>query len=433
MKTETMQPIDQRSVSAQSLLNKEPQWMSHFRLQGLALAANLDLPHLDKTRLDRWNLNVYGSYLTSPKLESLNELPGELRDFCGENSSDNLIVQKNSNVIFQKLAEDLSRQGVIFMDLELAVVQHEELVKTYFMKAISQLDNKLTALHSATWNGGVFLYIPKNVKVEIPLQALFLSDHAQAVFAPHVLIVAEANSSVTYVENWISTGKGTTLSSGMVEVFVKQGANVQFASIHDMAGQTVDITYRRAIVDNDGHMEWILGELNSGNALTDSTSVLKGNGASSDAKVICVGKKKKKMNLTTRAIHFGRSSTSDMHIQAVLRDECTAIISGVTKIEKGATASNGQQTEKVLMLSPHARGDANPVLLIDEDDVKCNHAASVGQVNLEQVHYLMSRGIPKSEAQRLIIYGFLAPVVAQIPLEQLKGQLQQLVERKLAL
>jgi Fe-S cluster assembly protein SufD len=299
------------------------------------------------------------------------------------------------------------------------------------MQAVKQDESRITAIHSAIWNGGIFIYVPKNVKVELPLQALFLSDDAKATFAPHLLIVAEANSSVSFVDNWISTDEGQRVANGVIEVFVKQGARVQYASVHNLGEHVTDLTYRRAIVENDGRMEWIVGELNSGNVLSDTTSILKGGGSSSDAKVICVGTNEQKMNLTTRAVHFGRNTNSDMITRAVMRDQSTAIINGVTKIEKGATGANGQQTEKVLMLSPQSRGDANPILLIDEDDVKCGHAASVGQVNPEQIHYLMSRGIAKSEAQRLIIYGFLAPVVAEIPIEKLAANLQQLVERKL--
>ncbi|MNJ56321.1 FeS cluster assembly protein SufD [compost metagenome] len=165
--------------------------------------------------------------------------------------------------------------------------------------------------------------------------------------------------------------------------------------------------------------------------MSDTSSVLKGNGSTSDAKVIAIGSGSQKMNYTTRAVHFGKNSDSQMITRAVMREQATAIINGVTKIEHGATKANGEQTEKVLMLSPKARGDANPILLIDEDDVTAGHAASVGQVNPEQIYYLMSRGITKEEAERLIIYGFLAPVVADIPLEQLQQQLQALVERKL--
>src|SRR5690606_30045244 len=137
---------------------------------------------------------------------------------------------------------------------------------------------------------------------------------------------------------------------------------------------------RRAVLENDARVEWIVGDLHNGNTLTDTKSILKGNGSVSDSKIISVGTGSQRMSLTTGAVHFGKSSESDMVTRAVMKEEATAIINGITKIEHGATKSNGQQTEKVLMLSPKARGDANPILLIDEDDVKAGHAASVGQV-----------------------------------------------------
>jgi Fe-S cluster assembly protein SufD len=431
MSTETIHPIDRQSVSAQSQSKQEPQWMSELRLKGLELAGTLELPRLEKTRLDRWNLEAYGAYKTPARIETFNGLPEAAKELLNEEGTGNLLVQINSSLAYRDVKADLANQGVLFMDLETALEQHGDLVRSYFMKAINQDENRVTALHSAVWNGGIFVYIPKNVKVTTPLQALFLSNDAKATFAPHILIIAESNSSVTFVDNWISTSEEASVANGMIEVYVKQGAKVQYASVHNLGDQVTDLTYRRAVVENDGRMEWIVGELNNGNVLSDTTSILRGGGASSDAKVICVGIDEQKMNLTTRAVHHGRNTTSDMITRAVMRDQSTAIINGVTKIEKGATGANGQQTEKVLMLSPKARGDANPILLIDEDDVKCGHAASVGQVNIEQIHYLMSRGISKPEAQRLIIYGFLAPVVSQIPIEKLESKLQQLVERKL--
>jgi Fe-S cluster assembly protein SufD len=431
MSTETILPIDRHAVSAQSEIKQEPQWMSELRLKGLELAGTLELPRLEKTRLDRWNLADYGVYKHTSLIETFYGLPEAAIGLLNEENSANLLVQINSSLAYSDVKAELASQGVLFMDLETALQRHGELVKPYFMQAVKQDESRITALHSAIWNGGIFIYVPKNVKVELPLQALFLSDDARATFAPHLLIVAEANSSVSFVDNWISTDEGQRVANGVIEIFVKQGAKVQYASVHNFGEHVTDLTYRRAIVENDGRIEWIVGELNSGNVLSDTTSILKGSGSSSDAKVICVGTNDQKMNLTTRAVHFGRNTNSDMITRAVMRDQSTAIINGVTKIEKGATGANGQQTEKVLMLSPQSRGDANPILLIDEDDVKCGHAASVGQVNPEQIHYLMSRGIAKSEAQRLIIYGFLAPVVAEIPIEKLAANLQQLVERKL--
>ncbi|OAS21314.1 Fe-S cluster assembly protein SufD [Paenibacillus oryzisoli] len=429
MSTKTTLSIDTNAVTELSRSKQEPEWMTALRTEGVALANSLELPILEKTRIDRWSISAYGSYKEQATLSSLDALPEVTQ---GLTNSDNLIVQRNSGIVFNQVSEELKKQGVIFTDLETAVREHGDLVKPYFMKAVEANENQLTALHAALWNGGIFIYVPKNVVVDIPLQALFVADDAEATFAPHVLIVAEQFSSVTYVDNFVSSVGGAELvQNGVVEVFAKPGSRVSYSSIHSLEASVTDLTYRRAILEDDSRIGWVVGELNYGNSMSDTTSVLKGKGSDSDAKVICVGTQEQKLNLTTRAVHWGKASTSDMITRAVMRDGSTAIINGITKIEKGATGCNGQQTEKVLMLSPKARGDANPILLIDEDDVKAGHAASVGQVNAEQVHYLMSRGITKEEAQRLIIYGFLAPVVSEIPVKSVEEQLQSLVERKL--
>lgn len=429
MSSQTTLSIDTNAVIELSRSKQEPEWVTALRTEGLALANSLELPALEKTRIDRWSISSYGSYKSQAPLTSLETLPEVAKGLA---NSENLIVQRNSGIVFNQVSAELKQQGVIFTDLETAIRDHADLVKPYFMKAVEANENQLTALHAALWNGGIFLYVPKNVRVDLPLQALFVTDDAEATFAPHVLIVAEQFSSVTYVDNFVSSVSGAPLvQNGIVEVFVKPGARVNYASVHNLEESVTDLTYRRAIIDNDASIQWVVGEMNYGNTLSDTTSILKGKGSDSDAKVICVGTQEQKLNLTTRAVHWGKASTSDMITRAVMRDGSTAIINGITKIEKGATGCNGQQTEKVLMLSPKARGDANPILLIDEDDVKAGHAASVGQVNAEQVHYLMSRGITKEEAQRLIIYGFLAPVVSEIPIKSVEEQLQSLVERKL--
>lgn len=432
MSSQTVLPIDRNSVADLSASRSEPSWMTELRLKALELAGSLELPKLEKTRIDRWNLSSYGTYKAPAKLQEPGALPEAAKLLLGESGEPaNLLVQRDSGIVWSQLSSELAEQGVIFTDLETALREHGELVQKYFMSVVKPDENRLTALHAALWNGGVFLYVPKNVEVKIPLQAIFIADDAEATFAPHILIVAESNSSVVYVDNYISEDGKEFVHNGIVEVIAKPGSSVQFASVHDLGKGSTGVTYRRAIAENDARIEWIIGELNSGNAMADTSTLLKGNGSSSDAKVISVGKADQKLNLTTRAVHFGKSTPSDMITRAVMQDEATAIINGITKIEKGATGANGEQTERVLMLSPRARGDANPMLLIDEDDVKAGHAASVGQVNPEHMHYLMSRGITRTEAHKLVVYGFLAPVISEIPLENVQKQLQALVERKL--
>ncbi|AJY75956.1 Fe-S cluster assembly protein SufD [Paenibacillus beijingensis] len=434
MSIQLTNPVNRTFAEQLSASKGEPAWLTALRGEAAEAAESLEWPKPEKTRIDRWNLTAFGQYKKPEALSSTAELPASVQALLPQDGAAPLHVQRGSGAAFTRISEELKGKGVIFTDLESAARDHADLVQKYLFQALRKDENKLNALHAALWNGGVFVYVPKNVEVDIPLQAIYYNDDEEASFAPHIVVVAERGSSVTYVDYVVTTessGQTPLVHHSAVEVYVGAGAQVRFASIHHMNDSVVDMTIRKAVVENDGRIEWIIGDLHDGNTLSDTISLLKGNGSSSDAKVISIGAGAQKMSLTTQAVHVGRSSESAMVTRAVMRDEATAIINGVTKIEKGATKANGEQTEKVMMLSPKARGDANPILLIDEDDVKAGHAASVGQVNPEQVYYLMSRGISKSDAERLIIYGFLAPVVSAIPLDSVREQLQRLLERKL--
>ncbi|MFD0586386.1 Fe-S cluster assembly protein SufD [Paenibacillus sp. GCM10027627] len=433
MSTQLTTPTDRATAEAIARSKGEPDWLVALRGEAAELAGTIAWPKPEKVRIERWNLTAVGNYEAPAAVSSLAELPATVQELVSE-GTENLLVQRNSGAVWKQLSEELAAKGVIFTDLETACKEHGELVQQYLFQAIKKDEDKLTALNAALWNGGVFVYVPKNVEVELPLQAILFNDRAEATFAPHILIVADANSRVTYVDCVVSDKEavsGEFVQPSIVEVFVKPGALVRFGSVHSLGASGVDMTVRRAVVENDGRVEWILGDLNDGNTLSDTKSVMNGQGSTSDVKVISVGKNAQQMSLTTQAVHFGKSSDSNMITRAVMKDSSSAIINGITKIEHGATKANGVQTEKVLMLSPKARGDANPILLIDEDDVTAGHAASVGQVNPEQVYYLMSRGISKQDAERLIIYGFLAPVVSEISVEAVRTQLQRLLERKL--
>lgn len=433
MSTQLTTPTDRQTVEALALSKGEPNWLVELRGQAAELAAALPWPKPEKVKIERWNLTAIGSHQETAKLAALSDLPASVKALIAE-GTENILIQKNSGVVWSTLSADLAAKGVIFTDLETACREHSELVQKYLFQAIKSDEDKLTALHAAIWNGGVFVYVPKNVEVNVPLQAIQFNDSAEATFAPHILIVAEDNSSVTYIDSAVSVNESINASftfPSLVEVFANNGAKVNFGTVHALAADGIDLSIRRAILAKDAHIQWMIGDLNDGNTVSDTKSILKGDGSTSDAKIISVGQNKQQLSLTTQAQHFGKSSDSNMITRAVMRDAASAIINGVTKIEHGATKCNGVQAEKVLMLSNKARGDANPILLIDEDDVTAGHAASVGKVNPEQVYYLMSRGIDRQTAERLIILGFLAPVVDEVPVEAVQNQIRQLLERKL--
>ncbi len=431
MSTQLSAPTNRQTAEALARSKGEPDWLVEMRGNAAEQVATLSWPKPEKMNIERWELSAVGSYQPAEAISSVEQMPAQVKNMISEK---NVIVQRNSSVVYKAIDAELSNKGVIFTDLETAVKEHSDLVKPYLFNAVKADENKFTALQAATWNGGVFLYVPRNVEVDIPLQVVQYNDDAKAAFAPHIVVVAEANSRVTYVDTVLSEASANSeafVHPSIVEVYAKPGSQVRYASVRSMAASGVDLSHRRAIVEDDARVEWMIGDLNDGNTLSETRTVMQGRGSTSDTKIISIGKNNQKMSLTANAVHFGKHSDSDMIIRAVMKDSSQAIINGITKIEHGATKANGEQTERVLMLSPKARGDANPILLIDEDDVTAGHAASAGQVNPEQVYYLMSRGISRTTAERLIINGFLAPQVAEIAVDAVREQLLRLIERKL--
>lgn len=423
--------FDREAITEFSKANQEPAWFLEKRLAGLKAAGELPLPALEKTKIDNWNIDQYEPFVTSARVSAAIELDDVVKAQIDANAVKSLIVQKNASPVFYAAADELKSKGVIFTDLATALREHGELVQQYLLNVVAYDEHKLTALHTALVNGGVFLYVPKNVELDVPLQAVFEVAGDNALLCPHVLIVAEANSKVTYVDTYVSGEGRNMVANSIVEVYVGPGASVQVASVRSLSKNVHDYTFRRATVDRDGKMEWILGEMNDGNTVANNTTILKGTASSAATKTVSVGTGDQRQNLTSQVQHIGTHSESDMVSKAVMTGEATTILNGITKIEKGAEKANGEQAENILMLSEKARGDANPILLIDEDDVKAGHAASVGRVSEESIYYLMSRGIDREEAERLIILGFLEPVVAEIPIDEVKNRLRQALERKL--
>ncbi|WP_374722550.1 Fe-S cluster assembly protein SufD [Peribacillus tepidiphilus] len=434
MTTETKLPIEKEYVSSFSKENNEPGWLAELRVQALKSFENLPMPKPDKTKIDKWNFTNFKQHtVNSEKYSSLDELPESVKSLLNTaEGSENLYIQRNNTPAYSTLSEELKNQGVIFTDILTAAKEHSDLVQKYFMKdGIKVTEHRLTALHAALMNGGVFLYVPKNVEVKDPIQAVFVHDNAEAALFNHVLIVAEDNSSVTYVENYISTVEG---ENGIVniatEVIAGTNAKVAYGAVDALSKGITTYVNRRGVAGRDARIEWALGLMNDGDTISENITHLVGDGSFGDTKTVVVGRGEQKQNFTTSIIHHGKHSEGYILKHGVMKDSASSIFNGIGKIEHGASKSNAEQESRVLMLSDKARGDANPILLIDEDDVTAGHAASVGRVDPIQLYYLMSRGIPKVEAERLIIHGFLAPVVNELPIEGVKKQLIEVIERK---
>ncbi|MDQ0412648.1 Fe-S cluster assembly protein SufD [Mesobacillus stamsii] len=433
MTTETKWAFDQEYITSFSKEMNEPAWLTELRVQSLAIAEDLSLPRPEKTKIDKWNFTQFEKLLVKSDIFSaVDDLPEEVKSLVDMEAKDSsLYVQRNNKPAYLQLSKEMQEQGVIFTDIFTAAREYSDLLKKYFMTAVKSDEHRLTALHTAFMNGGAFLYVPKNVQLNSPIQAIFLHDDAEANLFNHVLVVAEDNSSLTYVENYFSTtGKVNGLVNIVTEAFAGQNAKIQYGAVDTLAEGLTTYVNRRGIAGRDARIEWALGLMNDGNTISDNLTNLIGDGSYCDMKTVAIGRGEQTQNFTTSIIHFGKNSNGFILKHGVVKDSATSIFNGIGKIEHGASKSNAEQESRVLMLSEKARGDANPILLIDEDDVTAGHAASVGRVDPLQLYYLMSRGISKHEAERLVIHGFLAPVVNELPIEGVKKQLVEVIERK---
>ena len=433
MTVETKLALTETDVRSFSTKMNEAAWMTDFRADAFAKVEQLPLPKPDKTRIERWNFTDFPIHaVESSVYTSLDDLPAEARALFNADQQESIYIQHNNTPAYVSLSDDLKEKGVILTDMFTATREHSELVKQYYMTDGVKVDeHKLTALHAAFMNGGVFVYIPKNVVVEQPIQTLFLHDNEEASLFNHVIIVAEANSSLTYVENYMSTVSEAKGQANIIaEVFTGDNAQITYGAVDVLPKGFTTYVNRRGIAGRDSQINWALGMMNDSDTISESITHLVGDGSTCDSKTVVVGRGKQRQNFTTEIISWGKNTNGMILKHGVVTEESTAIFNGIGKIVKGAIGSNAVQESRMLMLSERARADANPVLLITEDEVTAGHAASVGRVDPLQMFYLMSRGITEEEAQRLVIHGFLAPVVSELKLEGVKKQLTEVIERK---
>lgn len=366
-------PFDQETIRQRASEVNEAAWLTEFRLQALAQATELPMPTPDKTKIDKWDFIGKGTTLKQESVSSLAELPEAVKNLIDENN--NVLVGRTGTKAFVSLADEAKEKGVIFTDIVTAATEHAELVQKYLMKDGVKVDeHRLTALHAALINGGAFVYVPKNVVLETPLQAVFLVDGEEANLYNHVLFVADENSSATYVENYVADENVTGIANIVAEVIVEQGAQVKFGAVDLLAKGVTTYVNRRGVVGRDARIEWALGLMNDGDTISENVTNLMGDGSFADTKTVTIGRGNQTQNFTTKVVHFGKHSEGYILKHGVQKDSATSIFNGIGKIEHGASKSNAQQSSRVLMLSEKARGDANPILLIDEDDVMAGHA-----------------------------------------------------------
>lgn len=423
--TTTMNYLD--DIKAFSARNEEPAWMLDFRMTALEKAETLELPRIERVKFHRWPLfNVNIQEYT----------PENLNVSSFDKMKDNpQIVQQGSVTAFEQLSAKLAEQGVIFTDIFTAFKEHSELIKEYYMtKAVVMDEDKLTAFHAAFMNSGVFLYVPKNVVIEEPIESLFIQDtDSEQPFFKHVLIVAEENSDFSYLERFQAIGNNSVKASAniIIEVIAKAGAKIKYSAVDQLGEKLSTYINRRGYIMRDASIDWAIGVMNNGDVIADFDSDLVGAGSHAEVKVVAISGGRQIQAIDTRVTNKASYSIGHILQHGVIRERGTLTFNGIGHILKGAKGADAQQESRVLMLSDKARGDANPILLIDENEVTAGHAASVGRVDPEEMYYLMSRGLQKEDAERLVIRGFLGPVITAIPVKKVQQEFIEVIEGKL--
>lgn len=434
MTTETLN-ISEEQLVDYSKAHNEPSWMTELRKKALKLTETLEMPKPDKTKLRKWNFDTFKQHETKGSAyENLNELPESVKQIIDIENSENLVIQHNNDLAYSQVSEQAKNDGVIIEGLHEALVNHSELVQKYYMTQAVDIDeHRLTALHTALMNGGIFVYVPKNIVVEHPIQYVVLHDDDNASFYNHVILVTEESAEVTYVENYLSNANGEDNQINIVsEVIAGANSNVTYGSVDYLDKGFTGHIIRRGTTEADASIKWALGLMNEGSQIIDNTTNLIGDRSTSELKSVVVGTGDQKINLTSKIVQYGKETDGYILKHGVMKENASSVFNGIGYIKHGGTKSIANQESRVLMLSENARGDANPILLIDEDDVEAGHAASVGRVDPEQLYYLMSHGISRTEAERLVIHGFLDPVVRELPIEDVKRQLREVIERKVS-
>ena len=383
------------------------------------------MPKPDKTKLRKWDFDSFKQHHTEGSVyQSLEELPESVKKIIDVENTENLVIQHNNDLAYTQVSEQAKNDGVIIEGLSEALVNHSDLVQKYYMTdAVNVDEHRLTALHTALMNGGVFVYVPKNVVVEHPVQYVVLHDDENTSFYNHVIIVTEQSAEVTYVENYLSNASGEGNQINIVsEVIAGANSNITYGSVDYLDKGFTGHIIRRGTT----------GLMNEGSQIIDNTTNLMGDRSTSELKSVVVGTGDQKINLTSKIVQYGKETDGYILKHGVMKENASSVFNGIGYIKHGGTKSIANQESRVLMLSENARGDANPILLIDEDDVEAGHAASVGRVDPEQLYYLMSRGISRREAERLVIHGFLDPVVRELPIEDVKRQLREVIELKVS-
>jgi Fe-S cluster assembly protein SufB len=414
-----------RNISA---LKNEPEWMLDLRLKGLRLFGKKPLPTWgsDLTGIDFDNIK-YFVRSTEKQATSWDELPADIKntyDKLGipEAEKQRLIAgvaaQYESEVVYHKIREDLEEKGVIFVDTDTGLKEHEELFKEYFGSVIPVGDNKFAALNTSVWSGGSFIYVPPNVEVEIPLQAYFRINTENMGQFERTLIIVDENSYVHYVEGCTAPiYSSDSLHSAVVEIIVKKNARCRYTTIQNWSNNVYNLVTKRAVAYEGATMEWIDGNIGSKVTMKYPAVYLMGEYAKGETLSVAFAGEGQHQDAGSKMVHLAPHTSSSVISKSVARGGGRTSYRGLVQIEEGAHGSASTVKCDALLVDQISRSDTYPYVDVREDDVSMGHEATVSKVSEDQLFYLMSRGLDEDEAMAMIVRGFVEPIARELPME----------------
>jgi Fe-S cluster assembly protein SufD len=432
--------ISAEVVEALSNLNNEPAWLAEKRLEAWRTFENTPMPTLRDeawryTDISDVSIEDFLPYAPSPDVSSEGDLPEAVQMLIREGEENSaLIVQHNSETAYSRIDEELTRKGVVFTDLHTALEEHEDLVREYLFGLVPEDYDKFAALSAAAFSGGSFLYVPRGVDVEVPIQSYRWLDVIGSIM-PRTLVVVTEGASVTYIDEYASAdGEEPAFSNGAVELYVGEAANLRYVSLQNWERNVLHFNTIRSSTEKDATINSLVVSLGSQLSRTNVEAGLTAAGSDSEMLGLYFADTEQVLDHHTLQDHIAPNAHSDLLYKGALRDESLAVFSGLIRVEPGAQKTDAYQTNRNLILgTDDAMAVSLPRLEIQADDVKCSHGSTTGQVDETELFYLMSRGIPRREAEKLVVYGFFGEVTSRIPLRGLKEKLDQAIEGKIGL
>jgi len=411
-----------------SRLKSEPQWMLDFRLKALDLFERKPMPRWgsDLSGIDFDNIK-YFVRSSEKQAATWDDLPADIKntyDKLGIPEAEKarlvsgVAAQYESEVVYHSIREDLEAQGVIFLDTDTALKEHPELFKEYFGSVIPSGDNKFSALNSAVWSGGSFIYVPKGVHVDIPLQAYFRINTENMGQFERTLIIADEGSYVHYVEGCTAPiYKSDSLHSAVVEIVVKKNARVRYTTIQNWSNNVYNLVTKRAKAEEGATMEWVDGNLGSKVTMKYPAVLLMGEHAKGEVLSIAFAGEGQHQDAGAKITHLAPNTSSTIISKSVARGGGRTSYRGLIRVNPRATGSRSTVKCDALLVDSISRSDTYPYVDIRTDDVSMGHEATVSKVSDDQLFYLMSRGLTEDEAMAMVVRGFVEPIARELPME----------------